>query len=135
MPVARTRDGAQPLPPRANHAAPGTRQPRGCPASGGLSLRRRAVRPTRRGGPSAPGRRQHVLTAGHHTTSSEEIMTIRTLLTVAAAAFLLSACAQDGPGIRGMPGGDRKSVVSGKSVSGRVDLGGRRNIKKKTKQK
>src|SRR3546814_13069605 len=29
------------------------------------------------------------------------------------------------------PGGDRKSVVSGKSVSGRVDLGGRRVIKKK----
>src|SRR3546814_16723116 len=26
---------------------------------------------------------------------------------------------------------DRKSVVEGKSVSGRVDLGGRRNIKKK----
>src|SRR3546814_13910443 len=30
---------------------------------------------------------------------------------------------------------DRKSVVSGKSVSVRVDLGGRRNIKKKKKQK
>src|SRR3546814_13613824 len=29
---------------------------------------------------------------------------------------------------------DRKSVVSGKSVSVRVDLGGRRIIKKKTKQ-
>src|SRR3546814_12979874 len=29
--------------------------------------------------------------------------------------------------------GDRKSVVSGKSVSVRVVLGGRRNIKKKTK--
>src|SRR3546814_13772320 len=29
--------------------------------------------------------------------------------------------------------GDRKSVVSGKSVSVRVDLGGRRIIKKKTK--
>src|SRR3546814_15055114 len=28
-------------------------------------------------------------------------------------------------------GGDRKSVVSGKSVSVRVDLGGRRSIKKK----
>src|SRR3546814_12609568 len=28
---------------------------------------------------------------------------------------------------------DRKSVVEGKSVSGRVDLGGRRLIKKKTK--
>src|SRR3546814_19973877 len=28
---------------------------------------------------------------------------------------------------------DRKSVVQGKSVSVRVDLGGRRNIKKKTK--
>src|SRR3546814_14778640 len=31
-------------------------------------------------------------------------------------------------------GGDRKSVVSGKSVSVRVDLGGRRIIKKKTNQ-
>src|SRR3546814_18855950 len=31
--------------------------------------------------------------------------------------------------------GDRKSVVSGKSVSVRVDLGGRRIIKKKKKQK
>src|SRR3546814_16459595 len=30
---------------------------------------------------------------------------------------------------------DRKSVVSGKSVSVRVDLGGRRSIKKKTKTK
>src|SRR3546814_11805762 len=30
---------------------------------------------------------------------------------------------------------DRKSVVSGKSVSVRVDLGGRRIIKKKNKQK
>src|SRR3546814_15856843 len=30
--------------------------------------------------------------------------------------------------------GDRKSVVQGKSVSVRVDLGGRRIIKKKTKQ-
>src|SRR3546814_11833441 len=29
---------------------------------------------------------------------------------------------------------DRKSVVSGKSVSGRVDLGGRRVIKKKKRQ-
>src|SRR3546814_19355562 len=29
---------------------------------------------------------------------------------------------------------DRKSVVSGKRVSGRVDLGGRRIIKKKTKK-
>src|SRR3546814_19128802 len=32
-------------------------------------------------------------------------------------------------------GRDRKSVVSGKSVSVRVDLGGRRIIKKKTTQK
>src|SRR3546814_20311136 len=32
-------------------------------------------------------------------------------------------------------GEDRKSVVSGKSVSVRVDLGGRRIIKKKTKKK
>src|SRR3546814_15223735 len=30
--------------------------------------------------------------------------------------------------------GDRKSVVEGKSVSVRVDLGGRRNIKKKKKR-
>src|SRR3546814_18364970 len=29
-------------------------------------------------------------------------------------------------------GGDREGVVGGKGVSGRVDLGGRRNIKKKT---
>src|SRR3546814_15897705 len=32
-------------------------------------------------------------------------------------------------------GKDRKSVVSGKSVSGRVDLGGRRIIKKKKSKK
>src|SRR3546814_15770403 len=31
--------------------------------------------------------------------------------------------------------GDRKSVVSGRSVSVRVDLGGRRSIKKKNKKK
>src|SRR3546814_17959232 len=37
---------------------------------------------------------------------------------------------------RAKPGiGDRKSVVSGKSVSVRVDLGGRRIIKKKNKHK
>src|SRR3546814_16230521 len=30
--------------------------------------------------------------------------------------------------------GDRKSVVEGKGVSGRVDLGGARNIKKKNKK-
>src|SRR3546814_14774304 len=33
--------------------------------------------------------------------------------------------------VHSMPAGDRKSVVSGKSVSVRVDLGGRRIIKKK----
>src|SRR3546814_18226298 len=37
--------------------------------------------------------------------------------------------------IRGQLGGDRKSVVEGKSVSVRVDLGGRRCIKKKKKYK
>src|SRR3546814_19759407 len=44
----------------------------------------------------------------------------------------------DGPldhGFTKAPGGDRKSVVEGKSVSVRVDLGGRRIIKKKKKQK
>src|SRR3546814_18970573 len=35
-------------------------------------------------------------------------------------------------GCRSSVGGDRKSVVQGKSVSVRVDLGGRRIIKKKT---
>src|SRR3546814_11916506 len=34
-----------------------------------------------------------------------------------------------------LSGGDRKSVVEGKSVSVRVDLGGRRTIKKKKRQK
>src|SRR3546814_14827462 len=34
-----------------------------------------------------------------------------------------------------LPLSDRKSVVSGKSVSGRVDLGGRRIIKKKRSDK
>src|SRR3546814_14635656 len=36
------------------------------------------------------------------------------------------------PRIRGLDQGDRKSVVQGKSVSVRVDLGGRRRSKKKT---
>src|SRR3546814_16170612 len=36
---------------------------------------------------------------------------------------------------RGSAAGDRKSVVKGKSVSVRVDLGGRRIIKKKKEQK
>src|SRR3546814_18387354 len=41
-----------------------------------------------------------------------------------------------GPAIRtATTPGDRKRVVSGKSVSERVDLGGRRIIKKKTKPK
>src|SRR3546814_10963847 len=35
--------------------------------------------------------------------------------------------------VRGVEAEDRKSVVSGKSVSVRVDLGGRRSIKKKKK--
>src|SRR3546814_20978020 len=37
-------------------------------------------------------------------------------------------------GNTGAPSSDRKSVVEGKSVSVRVDLGGRRIIKKKTKK-
>src|SRR3546814_12873698 len=36
--------------------------------------------------------------------------------------------------MRAAAGADRKSVVEGKSVSVRVDLGGRRSIKKKTKK-
>src|SRR3546814_11845755 len=39
-----------------------------------------------------------------------------------------------GRGRDGARPGDRKSVVEGKSVSVRVDLGGRRIIKKKTKK-
>src|SRR3546814_7152172 len=39
-----------------------------------------------------------------------------------------------GAGSRAASGGDRKSVVSGKSVEVRVDLGGRSIIKKKKKQ-
>src|SRR3546814_19728110 len=67
------------------------------------------------------------------------------------AAGAASVCARTGRDRRRMPGteaggcdvrsqrggggrplGDRKSVVEGKSVSVRVDLGGRRSIKKKT---
>src|SRR3546814_14857226 len=40
-----------------------------------------------------------------------------------------------GPAGRPQDAEDRKSVVSGKSVSVRVDLGGRRIIKKKNKQR
>src|SRR3546814_19056204 len=36
--------------------------------------------------------------------------------------------------VRGRLGPDRKSVVEGKRVSGSVDLGGRRNIKKKKRK-
>src|SRR3546814_13458826 len=48
-----------------------------------------------------------------------------------AAAASVPGRVRDGD--RGLE--DRKSVVKGKSVSGRVDLGGRRNIKKKNKRK
>src|SRR3546814_12366160 len=47
---------------------------------------------------------------------------------LAFKASLLAALEPPPPGVI-----DRKSVVSGKSVSVRVDLGGRRIIKKKTK--
>src|SRR3546814_20208978 len=49
---------------------------------------------------------------------------------------LTAAALEDNPTLDGLAGrvSDRKSVVSGKSVSVRVDLGGRRIIKKK-KQK
>src|SRR3546814_10954090 len=40
-----------------------------------------------------------------------------------------------GPGIALIIGGDRKSVVEGKSVSVRVDIGGRRIIKKQNEEK
>src|SRR3546814_16206908 len=40
----------------------------------------------------------------------------------------------DSEGVVFAGGLDRKSVVEGKSVSGRVDLGGRRHIKKKTQR-
>src|SRR3546814_20700518 len=42
---------------------------------------------------------------------------------------------ENGPGRHDPRALDRKSVVSGKSVSVRVDLGGRRNIKKKNNNK
>src|SRR3546814_19183262 len=55
-----------------------------------------------------------------------------------AGAIVLEAIevADDGPGVlatRLHADGDRKSVVSGKSVSVRVDLGGCRSLKKKQK--
>src|SRR3546814_18370532 len=49
------------------------------------------------------------------------------LLVMSANAYLLSPFV----GIGLIPDGDRKSVVTGTSVSVRVDLGGRRIIKKK----
>src|SRR3546814_15005394 len=48
-----------------------------------------------------------------------------------AAARLILRSSHRTIAIQGFAGADRKSVVSGKSVSGRVDLGGRRIIKKK----
>src|SRR3546814_15522449 len=77
---------------------------------------------------------------------TEEIDMKRRLLTLTASAFILAsgiglAQAQQSTGDRPLPQrdqqdaqgqqGDRKSVVSGKSVAVRVDLGGRRIIKKK----
>src|SRR3546814_11838614 len=53
---------------------------------------------------------------------------------VDAAARRVLERAGLGPDYR-LPGLDRKSVVSGKSVSVRVDLGGRRIIKKKKRNK
>src|SRR3546814_11947054 len=55
------------------------------------------------------------------------------ILSVAAALLAVSpAMAQDGTDEAALPAAtDRKSVVEGKSVSVRVDLGGRRLIKNK----
>src|SRR3546814_11156812 len=50
------------------------------------------------------------------------------------AAFGMCAGARAGQADRDQSQRDRKSVVSGKSVTVRVDLGGRRNIKKKNKR-
>src|SRR3546814_20911545 len=50
---------------------------------------------------------------------------------IAAALALGEDWVTAGRGIMFSPGRDRKSVVLGKSVSARVDLGGRRSIKKK----
>src|SRR3546814_18614916 len=56
-----------------------------------------------------------------------------TLLRIAAG---LTHCSEGSLSIGGqLVTGDRKSVVEGKSVSVRVDLGGRRIIKKKKKTK
>src|SRR3546814_11809498 len=64
--------------------------------------------------------------------SSDLVKRTRTsgiLLILAAASLLLAACDD---GANQPSAADRKSVVSGKSVSVRVDLGGRRIIKTKT---
>src|SRR3546814_13549102 len=57
--------------------------------------------------------------------------TVRSLIKNGAAACHI----EDQVGAKRCGHRDRKSVVSGKSVTVRVDLGGRRIIKKKTKKK
>src|SRR3546814_13743844 len=52
-----------------------------------------------------------------------------------ALTRLFASCLRKPGGRHSREGGDRKSVVWGKSVAVRVDLGGRRSIKKKNTQK
>src|SRR3546814_17772622 len=61
---------------------------------------------------------------------------VRSLTGLCAEVVVLDSGSTDDTVARACAiGADRKSVVSGKSVSGRVDLGGRRIIKKKKNQK
>src|SRR3546814_20421231 len=62
---------------------------------------------------------QHILLAQHRNDQAETVL-LRLLR---------------GAGPTGLAAIDRKSVVEGKSVSVRVDLGGRRILKKKTEHK
>src|SRR3546814_12112072 len=58
---------------------------------------------------------------------------IAVVLASAIVALLHAPVETIGSRFPELPTGDRKSVVEGKSVSVRVDLGGRRNLQKKNK--
>src|SRR3546814_12450744 len=68
---------------------------------------------------------------GAETAAREDAMTLQLLLDHAEGGVAVDARGGVAVSLDAVPAADRKSVVSGKSRSGRVDTGGRRFINKK----
>src|SRR3546814_16859236 len=86
-------------------------------------------------GPEGELLKRDVETLGFRVDNRSRVMLSESIGTTFTYGGEFYRDVQDGASASGeREGVDRKSVVSGKSVSVRVDLGGRRIIKKKTKK-